>query len=155
MSIRPSGPVCDAMKRRSAPTIRATAGLVDAAVVAQEAPVDGYVAEHGFATPPALRFGRYDDYVVFLVMSRVPGTTLFESAGPRRSLREVPARLAGRLVDLHDLDPKQIRAALQPESAANAWYDSNDYQAVIGHRHQAANSNVAVFEGFTPPKPDQ
>jgi len=39
--------------------------------------------------------------------------------------------------------------------AANAWYDGPDYQAVIGQRHQAANSNVAVFEGFIPPSLDQ
>jgi len=39
--------------------------------------------------------------------------------------------------------------------AANAWYDSDDYQAVIGQRHKAANSNVAVFAGFTPPNPNQ
>ena len=35
--------------------------------------------------------------------------------------------------------------------AANSWYDSDSYQAVVGLRHQAATSNVAFFEGFAPP----
>lgn len=39
--------------------------------------------------------------------------------------------------------------------AANAWYDSDEYQAVIGQRHQAASSNVAVFEGFAAPSLDR
>lgn len=39
--------------------------------------------------------------------------------------------------------------------AANAWYEGPDYQAVIGQRHQSAISNVAVFEGFVPPTPNQ
>ena len=38
---------------------------------------------------------------------------------------------------------------------ANAWYESDDYQAVICQRHRAANSHVAVFEGYTPPSPAQ
>ncbi len=38
--------------------------------------------------------------------------------------------------------------------AANAWYDSADYRAVIDQRHQAATSNVAIFEGFAPPEPN-
>lgn len=33
--------------------------------------------------------------------------------------------------------------------AAKAWYDSPEYQAVIGERHAAASSNVAIFEGFS------
>ena len=38
---------------------------------------------------------------------------------------------------------------------ANAWYDGANYQAVISQRHQAANSNGVVFEGFTPPSLSQ
>lgn len=33
--------------------------------------------------------------------------------------------------------------------AAKAWYDSPEYQAVIGERHAAASSNVAIFDGFS------
>lgn len=36
-------------------------------------------------------------------------------------------------------------------AAATAWYDSPEYQAVIGQRHQSAISNVAILEGFVPP----
>lgn len=39
--------------------------------------------------------------------------------------------------------------------AANAWYGGADYQSVISQRHQAATSNVAIFEEFIPPNPDQ
>lgn len=39
--------------------------------------------------------------------------------------------------------------------AANAWYDGPEYQAVIGQRHGAAVSNVAVFEGFAAPGADK
>ncbi len=35
--------------------------------------------------------------------------------------------------------------------AAQAWYNSPEYQAVIGQRHAAATSNVAIFEQFTMP----
>ena len=35
--------------------------------------------------------------------------------------------------------------------AAKAWYDSPEYQAVIGERHAAANSNAVIFEQFTLP----
>lgn len=36
-------------------------------------------------------------------------------------------------------------------ATANAWYDSPEYQAVIGRRLEAATSHVAIFEGFEPP----
>ena len=47
-----------------------------------------------------------------------------------------------------------ITVMLEFESvaAANAWYTGPDYQAIIGQRHQAASSNVAIFEAFTPPR---
>jgi uncharacterized protein (DUF1330 family) len=50
-----------------------------------------------------------------------------------------------------------ITVMLEFESvaAANAWYIGPEYQAVIGQRHQAAISNVAIFEGFTPPTLEQ
>lgn len=34
---------------------------------------------------------------------------------------------------------------------ATAWYQSADYQAVAGQRRAAADTNAAIFEGFTPP----
>lgn len=36
-------------------------------------------------------------------------------------------------------------------AAATAWYHGDSYQAVISGRHSSATSNVAIFEGFTPP----
>lgn len=35
--------------------------------------------------------------------------------------------------------------------AAQDWYHSPDYQAVIGQRHAAAHSNVAIISGFEMP----
>ena len=35
--------------------------------------------------------------------------------------------------------------------AAKAWYNSDEYQAVIGLRHAAANSNAAILNGFEMP----
>ena len=35
--------------------------------------------------------------------------------------------------------------------AAKAWYDSPEYQAVVGQRHAAATSNAAIFEQFSMP----
>lgn len=35
--------------------------------------------------------------------------------------------------------------------AAQAWYNSPEYQAVIGERHAAASSNAAIFEQFSLP----
>jgi uncharacterized protein (DUF1330 family) len=35
--------------------------------------------------------------------------------------------------------------------AARAWYHGAAYQAVIGQRHGAATSNVAIFAGFELP----
>ena len=35
--------------------------------------------------------------------------------------------------------------------AAQAWYDSDAYQAVIGQRHDAATSNAAIFAEFQMP----
>ncbi len=35
--------------------------------------------------------------------------------------------------------------------AARSWYHSADYQTVASQRHDAATSNVAIFEGFDPP----
>jgi uncharacterized protein (DUF1330 family) len=32
--------------------------------------------------------------------------------------------------------------------AARRWYDSDDYQAIIGLRHAAAQSNVVILSGF-------
>jgi uncharacterized protein (DUF1330 family) len=32
--------------------------------------------------------------------------------------------------------------------AARRWYDSDDYQAVVGLRHAAAQSNVVILSGF-------
>ena len=44
-------------------------------------------------------------------------------------------------------------AILEFESveAARTWYKSEEYQAVIGKRHAAAESNVAIFEEFEMP----
>lgn len=35
--------------------------------------------------------------------------------------------------------------------AAQAWYHSADYQAIIGMRHDAADSNAAILTGFEMP----
>ncbi len=35
--------------------------------------------------------------------------------------------------------------------AARGWYNSPEYQAVIGKRHAAAQSNVAIIGGFEMP----
>lgn len=35
--------------------------------------------------------------------------------------------------------------------AARAWYNSDAYQAIIGERHAAAESNAAIFAGFEMP----
>lgn len=35
--------------------------------------------------------------------------------------------------------------------AAQTWYNSPEYQAVIGERHAAASSNAAIFEQFSMP----
>ena len=35
--------------------------------------------------------------------------------------------------------------------AAKAWYNSDEYQAVIGERHAAADSNAVVVSGFEMP----
>lgn len=51
----------------------------------------------------------------------------------------------------------EVTVVLEFESvaAAKAWYTGPDYQAVIEQRHKAASSNVAIFEGFTPPSLEQ
>lgn len=53
--------------------------------------------------------------------------------------------------------PGDTTVILEFESvaAAKAWYTGPEYQAVIEQRHHAATSNVAVFEGFTPPSIEQ
>ena len=35
--------------------------------------------------------------------------------------------------------------------AAKAWYNSADYQAVVGLRHAAADSNAVIVSGFEMP----
>ncbi len=35
--------------------------------------------------------------------------------------------------------------------AAKAWYNSPEYQAVIGERHAAADSNAVIVNGFEMP----
>lgn len=35
--------------------------------------------------------------------------------------------------------------------AARAWYNSDAYQAVVGQRHDCADSNAAIFAGFEMP----
>ena len=35
--------------------------------------------------------------------------------------------------------------------AAKAWYNSADYQAIIGERHAAADSNAVIVSGFEMP----
>lgn len=35
--------------------------------------------------------------------------------------------------------------------AAKAWYNSSEYQAVVGMRHAAADSNAAILSGFEMP----
>jgi uncharacterized protein (DUF1330 family) len=36
--------------------------------------------------------------------------------------------------------------------AARAWYESDSYQAVIGLRHAAADTNVVIVNGFELPR---
>ena len=35
--------------------------------------------------------------------------------------------------------------------AAHAWYDSPEYQSIIGQRHVAADSNAVIIGGFEMP----
>ena len=35
--------------------------------------------------------------------------------------------------------------------AAKAWYNSDEYQAVVGLRHAAAESNAVIVAGFEMP----
>lgn len=116
-----------------------------------ECVVQATVAELGFSTPPALRFGRHADHGVFLVMPRIPGSALFESTGLRRSLREVPARLAELLVDLHDLDPTPTRAALQLESG---WQLVDQTLADIEAVARRSAPLTAVHDWLTARRPD-
>jgi uncharacterized protein (DUF1330 family) len=47
--------------------------------------------------------------------------------------------------------PRTVLLEFDSVDAARAWYRSPEYQAVIGGRHQAAESNVVIVGGFVMP----
>lgn len=76
--------------------------------------------------------------------------------------KAVPTVLAhgGRAIVMHD-NPEVIEgqwhgtrtAVLEFDSveAARNWYNSPEYQAVIGERHASADANAAIVGGFEMP----
>lgn len=66
----------------------------------------------------------------------------------------------GKVVVVHD-DPDVIEGnwhgsrtvVLEFESvgAAREWYNSPEYQAIVGERHAAAEANAAIVSGFEMP----
>ncbi|MEM9032995.1 MAG: DUF1330 domain-containing protein [Actinomycetota bacterium] len=63
-------------------------------------------------------------------------------------------RIAGSAVNVLEGEwhgQQTVMIEFESVEAAQAWYDSSEYQAVIGERHAAATSNVAIFEQFTMP----
>jgi aminoglycoside phosphotransferase (APT) family kinase protein len=85
-----------------------------------ESVIHAAVAAGGYPTPAVLRAGIVEGSRSYLLMPWVDGGTLFDVLGPRRSLREVPRRLAALMLALHRLDPAPVRRALTTagESAA-------------------------------------
>ncbi len=63
-------------------------------------------------------------------------------------------RIASGAVDVLEGEwhgQQTVMLEFESVEAANAWYNSAEYQAVIGERHAAATSNGAIFEQFSMP----
>ncbi len=43
--------------------------------------------------------------------------------------------------------PRTVILRFPSRSAARAWYDDPEYQAIVGHRHRAANTNLVIVDG--------
>lgn len=44
--------------------------------------------------------------------------------------------------------PRTVILEFPNKELARAWYDSDEYQAVIGLRHSSATSNLVIVSGF-------
>jgi aminoglycoside phosphotransferase (APT) family kinase protein len=125
------------------------------------------VAGLGFPAPKVLHIGvlEHDPCRAYIIMDAVDGESLFDSVGARRSFREVPARLAELMLDLHRLDPAPVRRSLERIGAvarqnaqARALADIDASFRAIGHpadeqlrrwleQHQPAPENQVVCHG--------
>lgn len=43
---------------------------------------------------------------------------------------------------------RTVLISFKDRAAMRAWYDSPDYQAIVGHRHAASQANIVLVEGF-------
>lgn len=44
---------------------------------------------------------------------------------------------------------RTVLLSFPSREAADRWYNSNEYQAIAGHRRAGTNSNVAILDGFS------
>lgn len=43
---------------------------------------------------------------------------------------------------------RSVVIEFEDKAAMRAWYDSPEYQAIIGHRHAASSANIILVNGF-------
>lgn len=63
-------------------------------------------------------------------------------------------RIASGAVDVLEGEwhgQQTVMLEFESVEAATTWYNSPEYQAVIGERHASAHSNGAIFEQFSMP----
>jgi uncharacterized protein (DUF1330 family) len=77
----------------------------------------------------------------------------YETAGHQ----EIFDRFSGKVVGIdEDVDivegswpfTRTVIIEFPSKELARAWYDSDDYQAVVGLRHRSATSNLVMVSGY-------
>ena len=83
---------------------------------------------------------RYDGYV----QKAIP--TILQSGGTPIVVQDDPAVIEGEWAR-----PRTIVLEFASVEAAQSWYTSPEYQAVIAERHSSADANAVIVGGFEMP----
>jgi aminoglycoside phosphotransferase len=89
--------------------LREQSGSIQECVIQREA------ARLGFPTPAVLANGLIDGVRPYLIMEKVDGKSLFDALGPIGATRHAPARLAGLMARLHQIDAAEVVEVVRRE----------------------------------------
>jgi uncharacterized protein (DUF1330 family) len=64
------------------------------------------------------------------------------------TLRPAPIRQRNRALEGEWPHTRTVLIEFPSDQAVREFYDSDAYQAIVGHRHAAASAEIAIVSGF-------
>ena len=87
------------------------------------------------------------DQAAYAAYAEKAGRTLMQYGGKPLVVDDAPQAIEGRW---HGT--RTIVLEFESVDAARKWYNSREYQAIVGERHACSEGNAAIVAGFEMPK---